>query len=246
MKSNLSRSRLILATALALCASVGACASAGGTGVAPDPTQRASGRPDALPRVLIQLDGPLRTDDGAARCKGPQLPLFVLDGAHLGDDGGCIVLAIAPDSFHSVAILRPPEAVERFGPEAAHGAVVVETLRRCPNGIPTDDRLPASASPSREVPDVLTGRSPEPLRPVTEPAMSVTRITPVSPAGRNPLFVLDGVVIPSDGREVGGEQIDPGEIVSVEVLKGAAAYARFGRCARDGVVLITSRRARSP
>lgn len=53
-----------------------------------------------------------------------------------------------------------------------------------------------------------------------------------------PLYVVDGVV-----QEGAPEQLvnNPADIASVEVIKGEAARARYGRCGENGVILITTR-----
>jgi TonB-dependent SusC/RagA subfamily outer membrane receptor len=55
---------------------------------------------------------------------------------------------------------------------------------------------------------------------------------------QEPLYVVDGVV-----QEGAPEQLmdNPGDIASVEVIKGEAARARYGRCGENGVILITTR-----
>lgn len=56
-------------------------------------------------------------------------------------------------------------------------------------------------------------------------------------AGNNPLFVVDGVVVP------GIDNIDPNAIESVSILKDAASTAVYGSRASNGVVLIRTKRA---
>lgn len=87
--------------------------------------------------------------------------------------------------------------------------------------------------------------------------------------GVGPLFVVDGVpvntqenVLPSSARSVGGTSanpvtlsgtvstnriadINPNDIESVEILKGAAAAAIYGARAAQGVVLITTKRGKT-
>jgi TonB-dependent SusC/RagA subfamily outer membrane receptor len=85
--------------------------------------------------------------------------------------------------------------------------------------------------------------------------------------GRSPLYVLDGVIvsddaIPSNVNEVtnaaGGSNpsltqdnqvnrivdINPADIETIEILKGASASAIYGSKASNGVVIITTRRGR--
>ncbi|MEX2593094.1 MAG: TonB-dependent receptor [Anditalea sp.] len=58
-------------------------------------------------------------------------------------------------------------------------------------------------------------------------------------AGNNPLFVVDGFPIVGDINN-----INPNEIESFSVLKGASAAALYGSRAANGVVLITTKKAK--
>jgi hypothetical protein len=58
----------------------------------------------------------------------------------------------------------------------------------------------------------------------------------------DPLYVVDGRVL-ADG-DLGN--VDPASITAIEVIKAAAAVARFGPRAETGAVLITTRAAQSP
>jgi TonB-linked SusC/RagA family outer membrane protein len=56
-------------------------------------------------------------------------------------------------------------------------------------------------------------------------------------AGNNPLYVVDGVPITGDLRD-----IDPNSIETIDVLKDAAAAAVYGSRGANGVVMITTKR----
>ena len=56
--------------------------------------------------------------------------------------------------------------------------------------------------------------------------------------GTKPLIIVDGVIL-SDGSSL--EAIDPGDIASVEVVKGTTAQAQYGERARNGVILIKTK-----
>lgn len=83
-------------------------------------------------------------------------------------------------------------------------------------------------------------------RPSGQPGTGVNIMlrTPTSLVRNNsPLFVVDGVIL---GTTFGGTtlDIDPGDIESIEVVKGAAAAALYGSRAAAGVVNITTSRGR--
>jgi hypothetical protein len=53
-----------------------------------------------------------------------------------------------------------------------------------------------------------------------------------------PLFVVDGQRLADDSVD-----LNPSEIESVEVFRGESALKQFGEAARNGVVVITTKRA---
>lgn len=75
-------------------------------------------------------------------------------------------------------------------------------------------------------------------------------------AGNEPLYVIDGMLVNSDGADmsVGGTRgprisplssINPSDIESIEILKDASATAMYGARGANGVVLITTKRGRA-
>jgi TonB-dependent SusC/RagA subfamily outer membrane receptor len=54
-----------------------------------------------------------------------------------------------------------------------------------------------------------------------------------------PVYVVDGRVLPAES--IG--DVDPTSIDHIELIRGAAAVARYGERAGNGVVIITTRRA---
>jgi hypothetical protein len=55
-----------------------------------------------------------------------------------------------------------------------------------------------------------------------------------------PLFVVDGQRLADDSVD-----LNPSEIESVEVFRGELALKQYGEAARNGVVVITTRRAKT-
>lgn len=69
-------------------------------------------------------------------------------------------------------------------------------------------------------------------------------------SGNNaPLYVIDGVIIPSPSDPGSGSNplntINPSEIESIDVLKDASASAIYGSQATNGVIIITTKRGRA-
>ena len=71
-------------------------------------------------------------------------------------------------------------------------------------------------------------------------------------AGNEPLYVIDGFPISTEGTNVNGgfsngsplDNMNPNDIASVEVLKDAAASSIYGSRAANGVVLITTKKGK--
>lgn len=93
----------------------------------------------------------------------------------------------------------------------------------------------------------------------TSDSSSATRACPVGlicflgrtgPYTGHPVFVIDGVVYEtirdSLGMRATVPDLAPEQIEAIEVVKGAQAVARFGPAARDGAILIRTKRQPAP
>ena len=67
-------------------------------------------------------------------------------------------------------------------------------------------------------------------------------------SSNNPLYVVDGVILPVGSQTQNSNAIDflnPGDIASVEVLKDASSIAIYGARGANGVILITTKKGSS-
>ncbi|SMB97897.1 TonB-dependent receptor plug [Hymenobacter roseosalivarius DSM 11622] len=72
------------------------------------------------------------------------------------------------------------------------------------------------------------------------------RVRGITSAGNNnPLFVVDGFPLPSDGNGNELSSINPNDIESIDVLKDASATAIYGVRAANGVVIVTTKRGKA-
>lgn len=162
-------------------------------------------------------------------------PLLVVDG-EVSDRS---VDSLDPDEIASIEVLKG-EAARSYGPAGASGVVLVTTR-------------PAGGAPGRAAGGAVDARvqGETPPRPPAETEGGDLRVFGVRgdsvvvqapeaddrPARRvAPLYIVDGEVV--DG--VPGD-LDPDDIVSIEVFKGEAARSRYGEAGADGVVLVTTR-----
>jgi len=67
-------------------------------------------------------------------------------------------------------------------------------------------------------------------------------VQPESVAGE-PLYVVDGQVL-GHPRYDSTFVIDPNQVETIEIIKGAEAETRYGKEGRNGVVVITTKKAR--
>lgn len=67
-------------------------------------------------------------------------------------------------------------------------------------------------------------------------------------SSNNPLYVVDGVMLPQGNQNQASQAIDyinPNDIVSVEVLKDASSTAIYGARGANGVILITTKKGKA-
>lgn len=84
-------------------------------------------------------------------------------------------------------------------------------------------------------------------RPGAQPAVLLRGPTAINGSGRGqqPLYVVDGVILASGENGAGLPDLNPQDIESVEVVKGAAAASLYGARAGNGVIQITTKSGRN-
>ena len=107
--------------------------------------------------------------------------------------------------------------------------------------------------PAASVNEALSGRiagvqvSTNSGRPGGQTKIRIRGFSSIS-SSNNPLYVIDGVFLPTGSQTQNSNSIDyinPNDIASVEVLKDASATAIYGARGANGVVLITTKRGSS-
>lgn len=92
-------------------------------------------------------------------------------------------------------------------------------------------------------------------KPGSEPSIRIRGTTSIN-AGNEPLYVIDGMLVNSDGGDmttgvtlgprIGAlAAINPNDIESIEILKDASATAIYGSRGANGVVIITTKRGKA-
>ena len=65
-----------------------------------------------------------------------------------------------------------------------------------------------------------------------------------NPTDDNPLLVIDGIPIPNESMSSMLADLSPGDVARIEVLKDAAHTGMYGSRGANGVIVITTKRAR--
>ena len=118
-------------------------------------------------------------------------------------------------------------------------AVIAAAGACASDGLTAPTAAPA-ATPEARLAAALRGRVPGVQVPANGPSRIGCRLGGESFAGREPLFVIDGV--PMSYAEVEAMELDPAQIVDIQVLKAARATQPYGDRGRYGALLITTRR----
>ncbi len=108
----------------------------------------------------------------------------------------------------------------------------------------TEDQI--QAVPANDIGSALSGKVPgvkviaESGQPGSEATVQIRGSTVLQIGNSEPVYIIDGVV-----SKNGLATIDPQDIVSMEVLKGAASANTYGSQAANGVIAVTTRRGKS-
>lgn len=139
-------------------------------------------------------------------------PLFVVDGVVLDS-----MPVPAPSNVSSIEVLKGPAAaaIDAYGERGANGVVKI-TTKQAP--------ISGETTPPKSSIELRT----QPLQDLQTKG--------------DPLLVVDGVVV-ADGtthESLAASDLDPDDIASIEVLKGAAVTDAYGERGANGVVKITT------
>jgi hypothetical protein len=188
---------------------------------------------DAPLTVAIGKTSPTGRPTATLRAEGsPTIPA-TFDSVNAADVSSVEMFKLAPGAVAPDAVgviwlqLRAPgEAGSRAGQ-----ATVASRARANPTA--TARRKTVGDSTLREV--IVTGS-----RTANHDSVHVVRVSAAS-GGAAPLYIVDGREVAKDVAE---QQLQPSNIASVEVVKGAAAEQLYGERAKEGVIRITTKAAK--
>lgn len=167
-------------------------------------------------RTQINYELGDKPSDSKVVIRGSQNPLIVIDGVEKGV-GADKLQAVNPQDVKSIEILQPENAVAKFGDRAKEGAIIVTTKKgehkETVEGATYDATLTYS-----HVKSVIAPKE-----------------------GTSPLIIIDGEEKGNDQSIL--NQLDVQDIQTISVLKDESAVQQFGEKGREGVVIVTTKKA---
>ena len=155
--------------------------------------------------------------DSKVVIRGSQNPLIVIDGVEKGV-GADKLQAVNPQDVKSIEILQPENAIEKFGDRAKEGAIIVTTK---------DGEEAVRVVGAGTYDATLT--------------YSHVKSVIAPKEGTSPLIIIDGEEKGNDQSIL--NQLDVQDIQTISVLKDESAVQQFGEKGREGVVIVTTKKA---
>ena len=156
------------------------------------------------------------SSDSKIAIRGSLNPLIVIDGVEKGV-GADKLQAVNPQDIKSIEILQPENAIAKYGEKAKEGAIIVTTKKgehkETVEGATYDATLTYS-----HVKSVIAPKE-----------------------GTSPLIIIDGEMKGNDQSIL--NQLDVQDIQTISVLKDESAVQQFGEKGREGVVIVTTKKA---
>ena len=167
-------------------------------------------------RTQINYELGDKPSDSKIAIRGSLNPLIVIDGVEKGV-GADKLQAVNPQDIKSIEILQPENAIAKFGDRAKEGAIIVTTKKdehkETVEGATYDATLTYS-----HVKSVIAPKE-----------------------GTSPLIIIDGEEKGNDQSIL--NQLDVQDIQTISVLKDESAVQQFGEKGREGVVIVTTKKA---
>ena len=157
------------------------------------------------------------SSDSKIAIRGSLNPLIVIDGVEKGV-GADNLQAVNPQDIKSIEILQPENAIAKYGEKAKEGAIIVTTKKGEHKEMVEGARTYDATLTYSHVKSVIAPKE-----------------------GTSPLIIIDGEMKGNDQSIL--NQLDVQDIQTISVLKDESAVQQFGEKAREGVVIVTTKKA---
>ncbi|HKK77542.1 MAG TPA: M56 family metallopeptidase [Saprospiraceae bacterium] len=160
-------------------------------------------------------------------------PLIILDGVRQGFGKEKLEDLISFD-IASIKVLKGKSATEKYGVEAAEGAIEVYTI--------AFDVSQQTKEEGKTAATTVQGyrRTTETEGEVPASKIKVRGIRKAEDG--KPLFIIDGIIVGRSTTDEELQKMKPADIESINVLKGESATKKYGDAGTEGVVEITTKK----
>ncbi|PWS27585.1 hypothetical protein DHW03_08320 [Pedobacter yonginense] len=166
-------------------------------------------------------------------------PLVIIDGNKQYIRGTSSFKGLDPNTIESVTILKDSSAVAQYGTDGFAGVIIIKTKEgKGPVEPITPKTLPSSKIDGKELGISLRKQNPTVL--LKRDSKSISLFAD-SLSIAKPLYIIDG----KETAEADFKLINQENIASIEVLKDASSKTLYGEKAKNGVIIITTKKAKT-
>ncbi|TAH20940.1 MAG: T9SS C-terminal target domain-containing protein [Cytophagales bacterium] len=155
-------------------------------------------------------------------------PLYVIDGEKLpeGRDASLEILRkLNPNDIASMEVFKGEKAIKKYGEQGKNGVIVIKTKKGKKKKSDTSEEINISKDEG----------SPQPQN------FSLHIADPNTQSKGKPLLIINGVTMTQEESNKALKKVNPNDIQSMDILKGASAITLHGEKGKDGVIIIKTK-----
>ncbi|MEH3113369.1 TonB-dependent receptor plug domain-containing protein [Pedobacter terrae] len=161
-------------------------------------------------------------------------PLIIIDGNKQYIRGTASLSGINPDNIKTINILKDSLAIAKYGTDGTAGVIEIETKN---NTVGTNlFKHKAIDTVGLNLRGEVLGLRADPLPNSETPVIKRNLLNRDFEEKAKPLYIVDG-------KEVTDPNINKDSIKSIDVLKDANALKQYGNKGKNGVIMITTKKA---
>ncbi|MCZ4245887.1 TonB-dependent receptor plug domain-containing protein [Pedobacter punctiformis] len=163
-------------------------------------------------------------------------PLVIIDGNKQFVRGTNSLFNIDPQNIEAIKIWKDTAAIAKFGAEGLNGVIEIKTKKEIKSGYSDPEKSifvpdPKITSGAIAIPGNLKSRENTNYRRFNSPVNFEN----------SPLYIVDGI----ETEKAAIKNIKPDDIESINVLKNGESVLTYGEGAKNGVVIITTKKSKT-
>lgn len=168
-------------------------------------------------------------------------PLYVIDGEEVPQSKASkkILEALNPQDIASIEVFKGEKAIKKYGEQGKNGVIVIKTKKGKKKKSDTSEEINITKDEDLPQPQNFSLQMPDP----TKKPNVIVRISDQStiPLQGKPLFIIDGETMTQEESDKVLTKMNPNDIQSIDVLKGASAITLHGDKGKQGVITIKTK-----